>query len=359
MRTADRTMAPCLLATAALICVISVSACHDQPLTTDIPAPDAVETAAAAAATTTAAVRREELAVGVAPRPEHISEDEVRDALARVDPHAGYGVADFQTLLRLFPSARRHVAFQYLTAKALDIADERPGRSSAQFLRRLVLAQSAAEFLPGLVPPFTASAECMVAFDDPQSLAALPDAAGDTRAWGSYAQFCAGTSVVRVEPMQYGHVHLNFENPLIGCINLEEGVFGYGEPGDLDCPPIDPLAEPRYLTAHLPDQVIKIWRTPGPLLVPLTFSVRSIANVGGEPITVRFKTEAGFWNQFASLGGYTLWDLSDWVTDVVEVHITHAATDPQCGDDWIAQSPGDGCPTLGGVFSVDDIAIDP
>jgi hypothetical protein len=305
--------------------------------------------------------RLEERVLQVPPAPEPISERQVLEELAAAARTVReLGMRDFQGLLSSFETARTSWDFQWLTAHALNIALHQRGEASDVMLRRLVQAQTSANVVPGFTSGFLGTAECIVGFDDPQSLAALPDKAKDTFAYAPhYAQGCGSDGgVIRFEPMQSSHYHLLYEDPTIDCVDLNTGSFGRGGPSN--CTPLeDPAAEPRMLAPHINSQYIRIWRTAGFIVLPGTFSMAYFINVGESPVKVRYKTSGGQWFQWNSMAGNTGWDVSQFVVDVVEVQITHPSTDPPCGPNWEAAFPGGGCPPGGAPWVLDTFGFNP
>lgn len=294
----------------------------------------------------------------VPPPPEPISEERVREELAAARARRPRTeVSDFEKLLRLFPAARTPYAFKYLVNEAARIALEQPRASQREFLRRLSSAQARAKPGPGFTSNHQAAAECMVDFDDPAILSSFPDNAQHMIVADPYAQVC-GDGVVRVEDMVYGHYHLSYEDTSLGCYD-NNGNVGQGTPDN--CMPWngDPAAEPRMVQPHLPTEYMRIWRSANFILIPLPFAMESFVNLGGEPVKFRYRKTNGQWFQWNSLAGQTVWDLSQYVFDVDEIQITHASTDPQCGNDWEAAFPGGGCPPGGGIYTLDNFAINP
>lgn len=288
------------------------------------------------------------------PPPVQISERQVREELAAIGTKDPIKDSDFDRLLKLFGSAKTDVAFKYLSAEALHIALEQRGTARTTMIRRLIRAQATADVTPGLTIGPQASAECHVDFDDPQSIADLPNQAEDMFAT-HYAQPCGDGDEVRVEPMQYGHFHLSYEDLTIDCVD-EDGMFGHGAPGS--CTPLaDPSAEPRRVQSHDPTQVIKVYRK-ALLGAARTFSMVSFVNYGGEPVKFRYRKGAT-WYEWGNLAGNTTWDVAAWVVDVDEVQITHAFAVPSCGPDWEAGGPGGGCPPWGGAITLDNFRINP
>jgi hypothetical protein len=271
-----------------------------------------------------------------------------------------YEVRDFERLLRVFPLVKSHAAQQHLLSKTMPVVLSRPAGARRAFFDRLQRAQRGVRFAPMPVSSYTPDVECMLNFDDPDLIALLPGHAGNTYAT-LFTQPCGdGSGLLRLEAKVYGHFHLSFENPAVGC-TTPEGQFGYGSPGDPNCQPLDDYTlEPRFLNPHLGDEIISIWRSAGFIGVELPFALHSFANVGSQSVTLRFRKSNGDWFKFTNLYGHTNWLMGGWVTDVVEVQVTHVVADPPCGaNDWEAPGPDVSCPTGLGIYSLDRFAIDP
>jgi hypothetical protein len=86
--------------------------------------------------------------------------------------------------------------------------------------------------------------------------------------------------------------------------------------------------------------------------------VHSFANVDASPVKFRYLTGDGQWFQWNSLAGGWIWDVSDWVIDVVEVQILHAGTSLSCGPNWLTADPPN-CPVAPVPIFVDDFSISP
>lgn len=296
--------------------------------------------------------------VRTAPEPERLSAEQVRQELAELPPDREMGVRDFQRFLRTVPAAQTPLALQWTLAHAANIAQDRPGRSSQAFLRRLARAVEKALVGPGFSTEFQQAAECHVGFDNPESLAALPDAAQNTFTQDPHYFEPCRTGFIRFEPLNYGHYHLIYEDPSVTCMD-ENGLLGRGEPGD--CVAVeDPPNEPRRIGAHHGSQVIRIrYHTGGGLDFPLPFALRYFINVGGEPVKIRFRTTDDEWFGWNHLAGQTVWVLWPHAMDIEEMLLTHADTALDCGPDWGFTTGGSVCPTGGPPFFVDHFAIEP
>jgi hypothetical protein len=293
-----------------------------------------------------------------APAPDRLSEEQVREELARLPTELPEGVRDFQRLLRMIPAAQTSLALQWTMAHAADIAQDRPGRSSQAFLRRLQRELEGVLVDPGFGTGIAQTAECHVGFDNPASLAALPDAAAWTYSDDPHYFEPCRTGFIRFEPLNYGHYHLVYEDPNINCFD-EDWMFGRTVDGV--CVALaDPAQEPRQIGAHLGPQVIRVrYQTGFGFDLPLPFALRYFINVGGEPVRIRFRNTDGEWFGWNSLAGQTLWVLGANAVNIEELFITHADTALDCGPDWGFTAAGSTCPVGGPPFFVDHFGIEP
>lgn len=294
-------------------------------------------------------------------QPVPISNREVRAELreARQMRHREH-LEDFLPLIRNFPLARTVRGLQLLAAEAM-LFEARRRPVIAELLGALTFfahERQRPNVVPGIDLGFVSNAPCPVNFDQPGLLAAVPDAAELTFIFDPWwRQTCGLNAEVRVEPLVYNHFHLVYEDSTIDCIT-EDGHFGRGEPGDCDPLP-DPALEPREIGTHTGAEVLRITRRTAGTGELRTFSLASFANTSSEPVKVRYRRAAPpNWFQWNSLAGNTIWDVSDFVTNVVEVQITNAGTSLDCGGDFEAGADG-GCPIGPAPIFVDDFMIFP
>jgi hypothetical protein len=198
---------------------------------------------------------------------------------------------------------------------------------------------------------------CFVGFDLPSILDAFPDDASTTFVVSPYwRQDCADEGQVRVEPITplFNHYHLLFEDPDIDCFDFDNGGV-YGREIGGECVAVEDFAaEPRYLGSMGGEEIVRIRTHDQTTGTPIPFDLVSFANVGDEPVKLRYRNEADQWFQFNSLGGHTNWGVS--IFDAVEVLITHAGTSLDCGIDQEAGAPG-GCQTESTPFHVDEFVV--
>jgi hypothetical protein len=298
--------------------------------------------------------------VRMAPEPERLSEEQVREELERLPPERELGVPDFQRLLRMIPAAQTPLALQWTMAHASHIGQGRPGRSSEAFYRRLERQLERALVGEGFSTDFSAGTECHVGFDNPESLAAIPNAAQDSFAWAPHYFEPCRTGFIRFEPLNHGHYHLGYEDPNITCVDIDND-WRFGRMVDGECIALeDPTQEARSIGAHHGNQVIRLrYHTGGGLNLPLPFALRYFINVGGEPVKIRFRNTDGEWYGWNSLAGYTVWLLSPVASDIEELFITHADTALDCGPDWGMTTGGSTCPFGEMPFFVDHFGIEP
>ena len=232
---------------------------------------------------------------------------------------------------------------------------ELPRGAQRQFNPRLIRAVEAKSDLSSLVarPPKPTREDvvnfvgtdyaaintiCFVGFDLSSILDAFPEQAMSTFVVEPYwRQDCGDKGQVRVEPITtiHNHYHLLYEDPDINCFDLDDGM--YGREVDGECQSLDDFSvEPRFLGSMGGDEIIRIKTVLGG---EVPFDLISFANVGDEPVKLRYRNVGGQWFQFNSLGGQTNWGVS--VFDAVEVLITHAGTSLDCGPGTEAGYPAD------------------
>jgi len=163
--------------------------------------------------------------------------------------------------------------------------------------------------------------ECALTFDDQPVLAALPDQAAYTFA-PNYRMSCS-PHFLNVEPLTYGHFHLSFEDPNIGC--LANGGFGKLDSNN-QCVAVDWDNEPRMLQSHVQDHWIKVWMEDGSSHQARAFDLRRISVGGGPSIQLWFLTQDGNWWFWSQLKGAKNWKLEQWAKDVMEVRIRGASS---------------------------------
>jgi hypothetical protein len=198
---------------------------------------------------------------------------------------------------------------------------------------------------------------CFVGFDLPSSLDAFSDQAAGTFVSEPYWRQDCDVAEVRVLPITtiHNHYHLNFEDPDIDCIVPDAETLKMGRDEDGECVELDDYAaEPRMLGTMGGDEIIRIRAHDPSTGDPIPFDVASFANVSEEPVRFRYKTEAGQWFEWNSLGGPTNWGVS--VFDAVEVVITNAGTSLDCGPGTEAGVPG-GCQVDFTPFLLDEFVI--
>lgn len=134
---------------------------------------------------------------------------------------------------------------------------------------------------------------------------------------------------INVEPMNYGHFHLSFEDPDMDCFTPDPGDglgggFGRGTPAS--CPVVDWSEERRVMNSHVLDHWIKIWLEDRVSHAPRVFDLPWIWVAGDQPIQFWFKKTDGSWWYWSELNHSTIWNVSKWVHDVVEVRIRGASS---------------------------------
>jgi hypothetical protein len=169
--------------------------------------------------------------------------------------------------------------------------------------------------------------ECALTFDDAAALGAIPDQAAGTFA-ASYRMGCSSHSL-NVEPGNWPHFHLVFEDPAIGeCFAEDNGINGLGKIVGGQCVAPDWDHEPRYLVSHKEDKWTKIWLEDGSSHQPRAFDLRRI-HVGGSgspAIQLWFREQDGDWWFWSSLKAGKNWKVEQWAKNVMEVRIRTAAS---------------------------------
>ncbi|HUF08290.1 MAG TPA: hypothetical protein VMO47_03145, partial [Rhodothermales bacterium] len=199
---------------------------------------------------------------------------------------------------------------------------------------------------------------CFVGFDSQASLSSITNSPqGETTFVFApfYRQDC-DVAEVRVEPTTpfHLHYHLNFEDPTINCVDTDND-WKFGRMVNGDCEVLsDFAAEPRYLGSHYGDEIIRIRAHDPSTGNPIPFDVPSFQVVTDEAVRFRYETVGGQWFEWANLGGPTNWGVS--VFDAVQVLITNADTDLDCGIDQEAGVPG-GCAVDLTPYFVDEFVI--
>ncbi len=294
-------------------------------------------------------------------QPVPISNREVREEIreARQLRHRDR-LDDFLPRLRQFPRARTVRGLQLMAAEALLISG---GRNPliAELLTTLVFFahdRVRANVVPGFELGFVSQGPCPVNFDQPGLLEELPDDAELTFLFDPWwRQTCGLGTEARVRPLIYNHFHLVYEDSTIDCLT-EDAHFGRTESGE--CVALDdPALEPREIGVHGGAEVLSIKRSTPGLEDELPFTLLSFANTSSEPVKVRYRrVSPPSWFQWDSLAGNTVWDVSDFVTGVVEVQITNAGTSFTCGGDF-EEGAGGECPIDPTPYFVDDFMIAP
>jgi hypothetical protein len=196
---------------------------------------------------------------------------------------------------------------------------------------------------------------CFVGFSDHDALNGVPDVAANTFAYSPFYRQNCDVANVQVEPTVYNHVHLNFEDTSIDCVDTTVEGWPFGREVDGECVAVDDFAdEDRILATHTGAGIVRITAEELFIGTPRTFDLISFANVSDIPIKLRYRTESGDWYQFDSLGGPANWGISAY--DVVEVLLTHEGTSLDCGIEEEAGAPG-GCQTAFERFFADDFVV--
>ena len=200
------------------------------------------------------------------------------------------------------------------------------------------------------------SSSCIVDFSDFDAMNLLgwaPEGyfpyAKDTFTWSPWwHQACTALKYVAVRPVHQIHFHLGFENPDIrpcpGGPSLTEHYIVHD---DGTCEDFDPREQPRSLSPHDQNEVVKVFVHEGN--GPITFGLNSIRVKGNTEIDLCYKPP-GLWEAalpveepgqgpwFCWEGLYNgIWDFSAHITEAVELRINAHQNE--------------------GIFKVDDIDL--
>lgn len=135
---------------------------------------------------------------------------------------------------------------------------------------------------------------CDVDFDNAFSLLLLPNTAVDTFAQDPFwIEPCWYAIAVRVGSTNYNHFHASYEN-FDPCVNLGNGTYGKPD-GNGNCGPIlDPHLEPRYLSTHAGNHVIRVWASDHGQPVP--FDLHGLTVTGApQGVQVQYRTAYSTW----------------------------------------------------------------
>ena len=273
-------------------------------------------------------------------------------------PRHGVGrLGDVSAIVSLFRGAQTVRELNHLAAASLAVLHDHDDPELRDHIVR-TYNQVAPRTEPAFTAGFDGAGLCDVDFDSPEVLGMFFDnAQSGFSTPPHWVQTCAGGEV-RVEPTVYNHYHLSYEDPTIDCFD-NNGMYGRGEPGN--CVALeDPALEPRYLGVHVGNEVIRIRFIQDGGASP--FTMHSFYNVGDEPVRFSYQNGAGDWFQWTSLNGDTIWNVSSFVINVLEVQIINAGHSTSCieegWDSWEAAIPGD-CQTDFQPFFLDDFEITP
>lgn len=262
-----------------------------------------------------------------------------------------------EVLIDRIRAARTRRAVAHLAGLAIDAIEKMPHADRAAWWARLDDAVSTTwggvDTLSNHPSP-TEAKQCTVDFDDPDLLGGIPSAElASQMVVQTWNQPCGVVAIgnVQVEWTWYGHYHLSMEDPCIAC--MEGGEWFCPGPGAEECA-VELASKPRYLSTHGGDEVIRIW-VKSVLGQPMPFGVLQFTNLGPE-VKFMYQKSTGEWFVWNSLAGATIWDVSEFVTDVLEVRITGAGGSGTVSVDWEAAFP-DGSPTPLN-FQVDDFLIE-
>lgn len=148
-----------------------------------------------------------------------------------------------------------------------------------------------------------------------------------TACW-TYRHRCGSNYLNVDDDSGYGHFHLSFENPVVGVCLVDPGDgygTGLGVPFGGDCVAPDWKREPRVLNTHDANQWIKITVEKSGSTVPKVFDMPRIRIGGTQPIQFWFRTTAGQWFYWPSLGPNN-WNLSSYVNNVDLIRIKAAGS---------------------------------
>ena len=297
--------------------------------------------------------------MAMAPRPERIDPAAaVRDGMSGHDGGA-HAKMDLDAQMENLKKARtvrglNHVAGGiFATLHAMESREAESRR--AEFYR--AYNEAARQVAPSLSAGLKVSGQgqCMLDFDTQSVLDMFPDDAEYTFSSPPHWSEACGDGMMQLQPTVYSHYHLSYEDETISCIDTNTGKMG--RPSGSDCIPVaDPTLEPRHVSAHAGNEVMVLTLQAGNAQLP--FQLHSLANVGNEPVRLRYRTSGGQWYQIGNLGGNTTWNLGNYLADVVEVQITNSDTSLSCGPDWITSEPAS-CPVDLATFHIDNLSISP
>jgi len=204
------------------------------------------------------------------------------------------------------------------------------------------------------LPPLRSS-DCVVDFNDSNALRLTEASLWFDRVYGGWYQNCAGSGYIRIKTLVNSHFHLGYEDPdIVPCFGNDQAY-----PSRMDtsgnCEYVDILQEPRtHLSSHTSTEIIdiRVYDESG----YLPFNLNQIAVVGVTPIRFCYKkaqqdnspaewvvndppgnSSPGVWQCWNQLDT-GVWDLSNWVTDAIQVKISAS--------------------NLAGSFSIDNIYIE-
>jgi hypothetical protein len=132
----------------------------------------------------------------------------------------------------------------------------------------------------------------------------------------TYRQRCGVPGYVNVEPLNYPHFHLSFEDPLLTC--FANGGFGRMVNGM--CQAADWAHEPRVVNPHDQTQWIKVWLGDRVSGQPRVFDVSAFRVTSTQPVQFWFQKTDGSWWFWGNLGPGN-WNLSNYAVDVMQVLI--------------------------------------
>lgn len=294
-------------------------------------------------------------------RPIIVSSDDVEEEIEGVLSGGGLSVDDFEMYVNSFESALTTNGLNYLMTGALAIKEEVFDEEASKSYGKL-LAESYNEAVQDIrvsapMLGYEGPGECDVDFDSQSILDSLPyDAANGISFPPHWLQPCGGSAVV-VEPSRYSHYHLSFEDSSIGCYDPNSGLMGRLEADGETCTALaDPTIEPRFVTSHSGDEIIRVRLSWNGFDAP--FTLHNFTNRSEVPVKVRYKLNpAGPWYTWQSMAGNTVWNTSDYTVDVYEVQFTNADANTSCGLDWVTTDPF--CQYASVPFSIDDLSISP
>lgn len=335
----------------ALCAVLALPACRDRPdgagLATDPHAPAPRASLAAVRATPRVPGR---------PRPVAAPLGAAADEAQQTARHLG--LHDAPAAIAALGRARTTLELNHLAVGALAALHGERGPAASALRRELAGAynRAAPNVRQIAVPHAAGVGACRVDFDDPAILASFADEQALFSSPPHWVQPC-GNGDVHVEPVRQDHMHLEFEDRSIDCLDLESGLFGRsGSGGCAPLQPADALQEPRYVGSHDGADVIRIRRRVGG--VASTFTLHSFVVVGSTPIKLRYRTAGGPWFQWDRMAGNTMWDVSAYLAGVTEVQITHPDGSFSCNSGGLTADPPS-CPSGATPVFIDDLSISP